>query len=47
MGAPAQVVLLRREVTQEEVGAHPLSSLHACLVHLACSSCMCTLMWAP
>ena len=44
MGALAQVVLLRREMTQEEVSAHPLRSLHASLLHLACFSCMCTLM---
>lgn len=42
--AGAQVVLLRREVTQEEASAHPQCSLHASHLHLACICCMCTLM---
>ena len=51
--AGTQVVLLRREMTQEEVSAHTQRSLHASLLHLACliptnstatSCCMCTLM---
>ena len=44
MGALAQVVLLRREMAQEEVSAHPLRSLHASRLHLACFSSMCTLI---